>query len=281
MPFPESQGPNDLDGEGQWPLFSIAAKSIPGCTFGANLVIPPQICDEYRADKLKFTDGWTDGQTDGRTYRRRQWPYTFSLTGQGVTKSCAYFLRSSLPIKPLTWCINSLWSSDIIWWPRSGSTLSQVTACCLTVPSHYLTQCWLIDGFCGNHKLPVPSLYMNDVYEYINTVCRWTSARPSANNDSAVDVIINGLMKLGYFSIHQTITEYLQGWLIIIQTLIMTSTEEIDGLVQERHNSGSLAMELCFSCTNPSRFFEGASGHVVVDKHIQYWHLFYRNGYLK
>ena len=26
----------------------------------------------------------------------------------------------------------------------------------------------------------------------------------------------------------------------------------IDGLVQERHNSSALAMELCLSCTNPS-----------------------------
>ena len=26
----------------------------------------------------------------------------------------------------------------------------------------------------------------------------------------------------------------------------------IDGLVQERHNSSVLAMELCLSCTNPS-----------------------------
>ena len=27
---------------------------------------------------------------------------------------------------------------------RSGSTLAQVMACCLTAPSHYLNQCWLI-----------------------------------------------------------------------------------------------------------------------------------------
>ena len=27
---------------------------------------------------------------------------------------------------------------------RSGSTLAQVTACCLMAPSHYLNQCWLI-----------------------------------------------------------------------------------------------------------------------------------------
>ena len=40
--------------------------------------------------------------------------------------------------------INSLWPSDAIWWERSGSTLAPVMACCLTAPSHYLNQCWLI-----------------------------------------------------------------------------------------------------------------------------------------
>ena len=34
--------------------------------------------------------------------------------------------------------------SNTIWWQRSGSTLAQVMACCLTAPSHYLNQCWLI-----------------------------------------------------------------------------------------------------------------------------------------
>ena len=40
--------------------------------------------------------------------------------------------------------INSLWPSDAIWPHRSGSTLAKVMACCLTVPSHYQNQCWLI-----------------------------------------------------------------------------------------------------------------------------------------
>ena len=39
--------------------------------------------------------------------------------------------------------IKSLWPNDAIWWQRSGSTLAQVMACCLTAPSHYLNQCWL------------------------------------------------------------------------------------------------------------------------------------------
>ena len=40
--------------------------------------------------------------------------------------------------------VNSLWPSDTIWRQRSGSTLAQVMAWCLTAPSHYLNQCWLI-----------------------------------------------------------------------------------------------------------------------------------------
>ena len=40
--------------------------------------------------------------------------------------------------------INSLGPSDTIWRHIAGSTLAQVMACCLTAPSHYLNQCWLI-----------------------------------------------------------------------------------------------------------------------------------------
>ena len=40
--------------------------------------------------------------------------------------------------------LNSMCPSDAIWRHRSGSTLAQVMACCLTAPSHYLNQCWLI-----------------------------------------------------------------------------------------------------------------------------------------
>ena len=37
-----------------------------------------------------------------------------------------------------------LWPGDAIWQHRSGLPFTQVIACCLTAPSHYLTQCWLI-----------------------------------------------------------------------------------------------------------------------------------------
>ena len=38
----------------------------------------------------------------------------------------------------------SMWPSDATGRHRTGSTLAQVMACCLTAPSHYLNQCWLI-----------------------------------------------------------------------------------------------------------------------------------------
>ena len=40
--------------------------------------------------------------------------------------------------------LNSLRPRDSIWRWRTGSTLAQVMACCLTAPSHHLNQCWLI-----------------------------------------------------------------------------------------------------------------------------------------
>ena len=40
--------------------------------------------------------------------------------------------------------IKSLRPSDDTWQHWSWTTLAQVMACCLTAPSHYLNQCWLI-----------------------------------------------------------------------------------------------------------------------------------------
>ena len=49
-----------------------------------------------------------------------------------------------------------LWPSDAIRQQGTESTLAQVMACCLTAPSHYLNQCWLIISnvlrSCGIHQ---------------------------------------------------------------------------------------------------------------------------------
>ena len=46
-------GQNDLEGQGQWPPFSIPAESIPGRMFWAHLVIPAQTCDELSCGQSK------------------------------------------------------------------------------------------------------------------------------------------------------------------------------------------------------------------------------------
>ena len=52
----------------------------------------------------------------------------------------------------LRFWVNSLGPSDAIWRQRPGSTLAQVIACCLTAPSHYLNQCWLIISKVDGHS---------------------------------------------------------------------------------------------------------------------------------
>ena len=60
-----------------------------------------------------------------------------------------------------------MWPRDAIWRHRSGSTLVQGTACCLTAPSHHLNQYWLIityalwhsSGSDSAHIAPATSLY--------------------------------------------------------------------------------------------------------------------------
>ena len=52
------------------------------------------------------------------------------------------FLYTIIPLNWF-WTINTLWPSNAIW-HKSGSTLAQVMACCLTATSHYLNQCWFV-----------------------------------------------------------------------------------------------------------------------------------------
>ena len=57
-------------------------------------------------------------------------------------RNCSHAMKSS--------CLNPLWPSDAIW-----STLVQIMACCLTAPSHYLNQCWLITSEEGLWHSPI------------------------------------------------------------------------------------------------------------------------------
>ena len=70
------------------------------------------------------------------------------------------------------WLIsNSVRLSDIIWWQRSGSTLAQVLACCLTAPSHYLSQCWLINDISGYS--PGYSQFHRKCSRYLSLIWFW------------------------------------------------------------------------------------------------------------
>ena len=75
-------GQNDLEGQGQWPPFSIPAESIPGCTFGSNLVILAQMYDKLSCGQAEFSrnlsqNGRNDLEVQG------QWP-PFSIPSESI-----------------------------------------------------------------------------------------------------------------------------------------------------------------------------------------------------
>ena len=47
-------------------------------------------------------------------------------------------------VKFCAFCFSTKWPSFWVWWQKTGSTLTQVMACCLMATSHYLNQWWLI-----------------------------------------------------------------------------------------------------------------------------------------
>ena len=95
--------------------------------------------------------------------------------------SC-YFLKftSYQNFKDNTVNACSLWTNDAIWWQKSWSTLAQVMACCLTVPSHYLDQSSLIinkvlwhsseGNLTGNaHDINLQNEFENYIFKIIAT----------------------------------------------------------------------------------------------------------------
>ena len=121
----------------------------------------------------------------------------FRVTAQvkGIIDDQAQWLKVYFLWKSL---INSLWPSDAIL-RRTGSTLVQVMACCLTAPSHYLNQCWLIireilwhspeGNFTGNDQDIYPYEFENDKFKITATSPspwdQWVnSSTPSAEYSS-------------------------------------------------------------------------------------------------
>ena len=85
---------------------------------------------------------------------RPQWTWTclitmtvsFSVPNGWVTYGVPIvrILEENQPYDKKTSCMNLQRPSEYIWHDRFRSILAQVMACCLTVSSHYLKQCWLI-----------------------------------------------------------------------------------------------------------------------------------------
>ena len=101
------------------------------------------VCISYIINQLYFR--WWLGNTwhQAHTWTNDNHDHWHSLTLATFNLSgweSEFLVLSTLFSK----VINSLWPNDAIWRYRSRSTLAHVMACCLTAPSHYLNQCWLI-----------------------------------------------------------------------------------------------------------------------------------------
>ena len=81
-----------------------------------------------------------------------------------------------------TVCLTA-WPSGAIWRHRYGSRMAQIMAFCLTAPSHYLKECWLIISNVLWHSSEViivrRSYSEKTYYICVLYVCiyRWVSAR--------------------------------------------------------------------------------------------------------
>ena len=88
--------------------------------------------------------------------------------------------------------VNSIWPSDGICRDIYGSTLAQVMACCLTAPSHYLNQCWLIimGVFC--HSAPKSNFTGNaqDIYLWYEFENYQLHSRATSPRGERVNVLI-------------------------------------------------------------------------------------------
>ena len=94
-----------------------------------------------------FAQPFVQAQIKQNIKATRDWPpVTGGFPSQRLSnaENVSIWWRHHEISSALNYWVNSLRPSDAIWRHRSGSTLAQVMACCLTAPSHYLNQRWLI-----------------------------------------------------------------------------------------------------------------------------------------
>ena len=95
-----SKWPNDLEGQGQWPLFSMALKVSQDACLMHIWWFQPKLVMNYLPDKIKFMDREIESWMDG--CRRQQ--CLFGLKCQGVKGSC-------LPMQSQYW--KMIWSAYV------------------------------------------------------------------------------------------------------------------------------------------------------------------------
>ena len=113
---------------------------------------PMSPCNTVSYHKMVFTVWQLQRYNIGRTWDAENSTHmSSSRNNSGV--SCDYVEekitlmcvgRTGLHCSCISSFMNSLRPSDAIWLQRTMLTLPQVMACCLTAPSHYLNQSWLI-----------------------------------------------------------------------------------------------------------------------------------------
>ena len=98
-----------------------------------------------------------ENNTHGSRFHDRGPQFASRILG-AMTQSCyigTRDIRSRVIRSP--YCIVVF---DATWQHRSGSILALVMACCLTAPSHYLNQCWLI--ICNVQWLSPEGIFTRD-----------------------------------------------------------------------------------------------------------------------
>ena len=92
--------------------------------------------------------------------------------------------------------INSLWPSDATWDHRSGSTLAQVMACCLTAPRHTTNVDFSSVRFCVIHLRTISqsaqgNILSNEIENYTSKItARYTRGQWVKKFDCAVHVYL-------------------------------------------------------------------------------------------
>ena len=90
----ELKWPNDLEGQGQWPPFSVPAEIIPRCTFGSKLVIIAQIHYKLLIGQAKFPRILSqNSQNDLECHGK--WP-SFSVPAESIPR-CMFDINLIIP----------------------------------------------------------------------------------------------------------------------------------------------------------------------------------------